>query len=184
MLLITEKEDEFAEMVRGFVEDIGPEGVIEGRYVEDIAYYTWEILRYRRSKAGIINAAMSPALHGILAMLLPKENFTFITERETDSERLARGWFEKSATKKEVMKTLQTFGLDETDVVAEAFRLRADDIATCDRLEALAEARREKALRFIGTMRKKLGERLRQRSDNMLAKEEVATLVPVQPEAN
>jgi len=44
-------------------------------------------------------------------------------------------------------------------------------------MEAFAEARREKLLRFIGKVRKKLAARLRQSSDPML-EPEVATLAP------
>ena len=55
--------------------------------------------------------------------------------------------------------------------------MRAEDIERCNRMEAFAEARREKLLRFIGKVRKKLAARLRQSSDPML-EPEVATLAP------
>jgi hypothetical protein len=177
MLLISESQDEFAKMTAEFLEEIRPEGLIEQSYVKDIAYYTLEILRYRRAKAGIINAVWLRVLRGFLATHLPLYQMKFV-------EHFARGWFDHAKTKAEVIKLLKTFGLDETAIAAEAFRLRAKEIEICDRLEALAEARREKSLHVIGKMRKKLGKRLRQRSDDMLANVEIPTLVPTQREVN
>ena len=92
-------------------------------------------------------------------------------------DRLARGWFDNKQAKAEVIQLLKTYGLDETSIAVEAFRLRAEEIESCNRMEAFAEARREKALRFIGKLRKKLAARLRQSSDRKLEKPE-ATLVP------
>jgi hypothetical protein len=178
MLLATESAEEFAKMRDEFLEDIQPEGAMERRYVEDVAYLTWEVRRYRESKAGIINAALFGALHEILKQLVPSYTGDVLVRRLM-IERLARGWFDTKETKAEVLELLRSFGLDETTIAAEAFRSRAADIEECDRLEAGAEIRREKALRFIGKLKKGLGVRLRKSSDRMLDKEEAPTLVPV-----
>jgi hypothetical protein len=171
MLLVTESAVEFDKLRDELLQDIQPQGAIERHYAEDVAYLTWEVRRYRAAKAGIINAALSEALRGILNQVLPQI-------RRSKAGDLARGWFDDKKAKAEVMTLLQTHGLDETAIAAEAFRLRAEDIESCNRMEAFAEARREKALRFIGKVWKKLAVRLRLSSDRMLEKPEVAALVP------
>lgn len=183
MLLVTESAEEFAKARAEFLEDIQPEGAIMRRYAEDVAYLTWEVRRYRESKAGITNAAMFGALHEILKELVPRHIADVPTHRLM-IDRLARGWFDSKEVKAEVMKLLRSFGLDETTIAAEALRSRIEDIQECDRMEALAEARREKALRFIGKLKKGFGIRLRQASDRMLDKEEAPTLAPVAKEAD
>ena len=172
MLLVTESAVEFDKLRDELLQDIQPQGAIERQYAEDIAYLTWEVRRYRETKAGIINAALLSALKGILDQVLP----TIRPLAKADD--LARGWFDDKKAKAEVMKLLQTHGLDESAIAAEAFRLRAKDIESCNRMEAFAEARREKALRVIGKVQKKLAARLRQSSDRMLEKPEAAPLVP------
>jgi hypothetical protein len=171
MLLVTESTVEFDKLRDELLQDIQPQNAIERRYAEDVAYLTWEVRRYRAAKAGIINAALLEALRGILNQVVPQTRRLMVGN-------LARGWFDDKKAKAEVMTLLQTYGLDESAIAAEAFRLRAKDIESCNRMEAFAEARREKALRFIGKVWKKLAARLRQSSDRMLEKPEVATLVP------
>jgi hypothetical protein len=52
------------------VRAIKPQGIIEQMYVHDICSIVWEILRLRRCKALIINAAFRSALEHLLAQLL------------------------------------------------------------------------------------------------------------------
>jgi hypothetical protein len=99
MLLVTESAEEFAKARGEFLEDIQPEGAIMRRYAEDVGYLTWEIRRYRESKAGIINAAMFSVLHEILKGLVPRQIGDVLGHRLM-IERLARGWFDN----KEVMR--------------------------------------------------------------------------------
>ena len=172
MFLVTESAAEFEKLRDELLQDIQPQGAIERRYAEDVAYLTWEVRRYRAAKAGIINAALVAALCGILNQVLPP------MRPLTMAGDLARGWFDDKEAKAEVMTLLQTYGLDESAIAAEAFRLRAEDIERCNRMEAVAEARREKGLRVIGKVRKKLAARLRQGSDRLLEKPEAAPLVP------
>ena len=60
-LLITESADEFDALRDAFEREIKPRGIIEQMYVHDICSIVWEILRYRRGKAAIINAAFRDA---------------------------------------------------------------------------------------------------------------------------
>jgi len=173
MLLNTESKDEFEKLVLAYSEDIRPDGFIERRYVEDIAYHDWEIFRWRSAKAEIVNIAMFISVKIILMKRYPLKTLSAI-------EILARGWFDHKPTKAEVLRMLRPFGLDETAFAAQALQLKAEKIEQLDRLEAAAEARREKALRMIVKLRKDFGQRLRRRSDSFLATEPVPALAALQ----
>ena len=69
-LLITESADEFDALRDAFEQEIKPRGLIEQMYVHDFCSIVWEILRLRRCKALIINAAFRGALEHLLAQLL------------------------------------------------------------------------------------------------------------------
>ena len=178
MLLVTESAVEFEKLRDELLQDIQPQGAIERHYAEDIAYLTWEIRRYRETKAAIVNDAWLQALERILNRLVPHFEICDFELRPKEVDRLVRGWFDNKKAKAEVTQLLKTYGFDQTSIEVEAFRLRAEEIERCNRMEAFAEARREKALRVIGKVQKKLAARLRQSSDRMLEKPEVATLVP------
>ena len=68
-LLITESADDFAALNAALIEEIKPRGIIERLYVADIAALVWEILRLRRCKAVIVNAAFKDALTEIVGRL-------------------------------------------------------------------------------------------------------------------
>ena len=69
-LLMTESKDEFKRIRDALADEIDPRGILEQMYVEDIAYLVWEVLRLRRSRAGIINAAFRKALERVLEQCL------------------------------------------------------------------------------------------------------------------
>jgi hypothetical protein len=60
------------------------------------------------------------------------------------------GWnWVRSGKKPAVSELLRKFGLDERSIEAPAFRSRADELESLDRMLALAEGRRDKALRCV-----------------------------------
>jgi hypothetical protein len=65
-LLITESADEFDALRDAFEREIKPRGIIEQMYVHDISSIVWEILRLRRCKVMIINAAFRSGLAHLL----------------------------------------------------------------------------------------------------------------------
>jgi hypothetical protein len=69
-VLITESADEFDALRDAFEREIKPHGIIEQMYVHDICSIVWEILRLRRCKVVIINAAFRSALEKLLVLLL------------------------------------------------------------------------------------------------------------------
>src|SRR5215470_10343205 len=69
-LLITESADDFDALRNAFEQEIKPGGIIEQMYVHDISAIVWEILRLRRCKVVIINAAFRSALEDLLKQVL------------------------------------------------------------------------------------------------------------------
>jgi hypothetical protein len=178
-LTITESSDELASLCEHVNDEIKPTGFIERMYVGDVIALTWDILRLRRSKTGIINGAFLAALKGILEQLLCRRDYKVPYGHEHAAEDLARRWFENEKAKTRVAKLLRRFGLDEATVEAEAFRLRAEDLERFDRMLALAEVRRDKALRSITDFRQSLAEQIKQSTDLILDNDEVLRLVAV-----
>jgi hypothetical protein len=157
-----------------------PRGPIEEYYVDVAVALIWEISRLRRIKCEILNSAFFEALQKLLQQVMT--GFQYDHQRKHAAEDLARRWFADQDVKAEVARLLDQHGLDETTVEAEAFRLRAESIHGVDLLLGAKESALERALRFLGKLRKNLGDRLRRRSEEILETEpdpDVATLVEV-----
>jgi len=166
-LLITESLDQFDQVRDAFDQELRPRGIIEQMYVADIAYLTWEILRLRRCKAGIINSAFRAALEKLLQELLrkPSQPTAFV---EVDAGILAQAWFSDPAAKERVLELLSEFQLDESVIEAEAVRGSGDDLEQLDRLLASLELRRNKALRYITDYRGGFARQVRESSDRLI----------------
>ncbi|PWT90323.1 MAG: hypothetical protein C5B56_05605 [Proteobacteria bacterium] len=163
VLLTTESRKEFVRFRKGFYDEIKPSQPTECHHVDWIVMLAWEVLRLRRTKAGLINCALPEALKNLLKQVLSSQRLSY-SEREEAIEDLGARWFVDDAAKAEVAALLAKLGLDEASIEAEAYRLRAAEIESVDRLLTSKQQSLEKALRFIGKLRKKLGDRLRQRS--------------------
>jgi len=66
-LLSSESADEFEALVAALRQEIEPRGIVEHMYVSETASIVSEILRFRRCKAAIINAAYCAALKNLLS---------------------------------------------------------------------------------------------------------------------
>jgi hypothetical protein len=165
-LLPTEVVEQFESIRDALRREINPRGIVDQIYVIDVAYLTWEILRLRRCKAGIINSALRPALEELLKRLF---EVPIGSKTSTDDAReLSYGWFSDPVVKQEVLEILTRFQLDESAIEAEAIRLRSADLDLLDRLQASLESRRNKALRFISDFGADWARRLRERSDQII----------------
>ncbi len=166
-LLMTESEAEFDRVRDAFDQELKPRGIIDQMYVADIAYLSWEILRLRRCKAGIINSAFRPAVDNLAAQLEgDPRGSTFI--REGMAQSLGRSWFAGPAAKKQVLEFFSKFQLDESAIEAEAIRSSAGDLERLDRLLASLESRRNRALRCIADYRGGFARQLRESSDRII----------------
>ena len=167
-LLTTESQEEFLRFRQTFYDRIQPCDAIERHFVDWIVMLAWEVLRFIRIKAELINGTLLQALENLLKQALSSDEFEFSYQRDDAAEDLARRWFVDDAAKAEVATLLGRLGLDEASIEAEAHRLRAAEIESVDRLLTCKQQSLEKALRFIGKLRKTLGDRLRQSSAERL----------------
>src|SRR5262249_27135698 len=107
-LLISESAEEFDAVYEALEREIRPRGIIEQMYLADISSIIWEILRLRRCKAVIVNAARRTALQHLLYRLLAVPGAD-----SEEAEDLALRWFTDREAKKQVAEVLGQFGLDE-----------------------------------------------------------------------
>jgi hypothetical protein len=177
-LLTTESEEDFEKLFDELKRDVRPATCIEMIYTRDFAVLTWEIIRYTRNKAGIINNAFRTALASRLQpLLLPPGPAHAKYDTHLNAQKLAYDWFFSQEIKDRVSALLEEAGLDMRAVEAEALRLSLDDIERVDRLLTAAEARRDKVLRSITWYRECFAKKLQQSSERILAAEEVPSIV-------
>ncbi len=67
LLLRSECEHEFDELLHALSGEIQPRGIVENLYVEEIAGIIWDILRLRRCKVTIMNMSFEKALHKLIS---------------------------------------------------------------------------------------------------------------------
>ena len=175
-LLITESADEFDALRDAFEQEIKPRGIIEQMYVHDFCSIVWEILRLRRGRAAIVNAAFRDALVHVLTECLTKPGKLQL-DLDDQVQTLALAWFKNEQGKKRVAKTLNESGLDEYAIEGEAIRRSSSALELLNRMLASLEARRDKALRCIGDYRDGWGRQLRGLSDRMIEGQDVPVLV-------
>ena len=163
-LLVTESREDFVRLSKEFHDEIGPSCTTERLYVDWVANLTWETLRLHRIKAELINGALFDALTNLLKQVLSDDEFESGYKRDQAAEELARRWYTDATAKADVAVLLARLGLNEVTIEAEAYRLRAKEIEGLDQMITSKAKSLEGALRFIGKLRKNLGDRLRQSS--------------------
>jgi hypothetical protein len=176
-LLATECREDFVRLRKEFRDEIESSCTTERTYVNWVAILTWEILRFHRIKAELINGALLEALTNLLEQALPAGDFESSYRRDEAAEDLARRWFTDDKAKADVAVLLEQLGLDEVALEAEAYRLRAKEIEGLDLMITAKAKGREEAIRFIGKLRKNLGERLRASSAEKIEENEPPVLV-------
>jgi hypothetical protein len=164
-LLITESADDFDALRDAFEQEINPRGIIEQMYVHDISAIIWEILRLRRCKVVIINAAFSRALEGLLMQLSEPGQLNFGLR---EARELAHAWFTDKEVQKRVSEALSRFDLDESAIEAEAIRKSSSHLELLDRILTSLETRRNKALCCVAEYRASLAHQLRESADRII----------------
>ena len=159
-LLSSESADEFEALVAALRQEIEPRGIVEHMYVSETASIVSEILRFRRCKAAIINAAYCAALKNLLSREL---NVDYQT-----AEELAQGWFTDEASKKQVAEILRQRQLDDSAIEAEAIRSLASELEMLDRMLTSLEGRRNRTIRFIAEYRESFAKKVRDGSDRLI----------------
>jgi hypothetical protein len=152
-LLPGEKQADYADVAVRIVKAAQPRDAIEEFLIRDVIDLTWEILRLRRVKSGILKASMNTGVAGILESLgHGAQSHVFY------AEKLGKKWAagDKDA-RKEVEGALAKAGLTIDEVVAKTLENKLDSFERLDRMLASAEARRNNALREIDRHRDALG---------------------------
>jgi hypothetical protein len=148
-LLPGEKETDYAEIALRIVKAAPPRDAIEEFLVRDVIDLTWEILRLRRVKAGILRASMGVGVERVLAGV----DCAYL-----ETAKLRDGWVvgnDSARTKVDVI--LNKAGLTIDEATAKTLESKLDSFERLDRMLASAEARRNNALREIDRHRDALG---------------------------
>ena len=158
-LLPGEHEADYAEFARAIVKGAHPRDAIEDLLTRDVIDLSWEVLRLRRLKAGLLRAATSSTICQVMCRL---------GYEDEDAEELAAGWAAGTkAAQEKVAAELQKAQLTREDVMAETLEDKIDSFERFDRLLASSEARRNNALREIERHRATLGAAVRQAIDDV-----------------
>ena len=157
-LLPGEQEADYAEFHCAIVAAAQPRDAIEDLLTRDVIDLSWDVLRLRRLKAGLLRGAISSSIYQVMCRLGYEDEYAW---------KLAANWAaERKAAQKEVAGALQKAQLTMEDVMAETLEGKIDLFERFDRLLASSEARRNNALREIERHRAALGAAVRQAVDD------------------
>jgi hypothetical protein len=160
-LLPGETEADYLGVAQRTVAFAQPKDAIEEFLTRDVIDLTWDILRLRRLKAGLLRVSTSSGVTSVLNRLGYDEREGYGSAR-TLGAMWASG--QKSA-RNEVGSALKKAGLSTEDVMAEALESKIDSFERVDRMLASAEARRNNALHEIERHRAALGAAMRKAVD-------------------
>lgn len=144
---------------------VKPRDVLEEIWIGDVVYLVWEARRYRRLKDHLLR---SSARHGLLEILEPL--IREIGENDPiralygaiSAEALVKDWYANDEkARSQVDALLKKAGLTMDDVMAQALALKMTEIEQINRMIALAEGRRNAALREVDRHRKALADQLK-----------------------
>ena len=152
-LLPGEEQADYADVAVRIVRAASPRDAIEEFLVRDVIDLTWEVLRLRRTKSGMLKASMSAGVCEILKGLGHGSRSGPFYAREL-GEKWAAG--DKDA-RKEIDAALAKAGLTIDHAAAKTMESKLDSFERLDRMLASAEARRNNALREIDRHRDALG---------------------------
>ena len=148
-LLPGENETDYTAIAVRIVHASAPRDAIEEFLIRDMIDLTWEILRIRRVKAGILRASVGDGVSKVLAG---------VGHPYHERDMLSHGWAagdERARTKVEAILTKAGITIDE--VMAKTLESKLDSYERLDRMLASLEARRNNALREIDRHRDALG---------------------------
>ena len=142
----------YEQLRRQVASSLKPADIIEEIWVHDVVYLEWEILRLRRDKQNLIAAVRATAIERNLNGLIDA----------TEIHALLRGWRAgKPSAIRRIDKILTAANRNLAAALAYALSNEFDRIERLDRLIALAEARRNAALRELDLHRASAAQQLR-----------------------
>lgn len=162
-LLIGEDPALYQKLLEELAVGLAPQSIVEWLWVKDVADYSWEVLRNRRFKKGIIDLSRKAAIAEIMRKAISRTKL----DRSNLAEKLASEWFSDPKGKDDVKQILDSLGLTEECIDAQALSLCSNTFTTMDDLEGKAIARRDTALR----------ERIRWRAELIQSRKKAADVV-------
>ena len=123
-LLPGEQEADYAEFALAIVKAAHPKDAIEDLLTRDVIDLSWEVLRLRRLKAGLLRGAISSSIYQVMCRLGYEDEYAW---------KLAANWAaERKAAQKEVAGALQKAQLTMEDVMAETLEGKIDSFERFD----------------------------------------------------
>jgi hypothetical protein len=164
-LLPGEAEADYVGVAARIISVAQPKDAIEEFLSRDVIELTWDILRLRRMKAGLLRATVGDGVRRILSRI---EDVDHDYDERRNADRYAQDWARGIVSvRRGFAGMLKKAGLTMDDVMAEAFAKEIDSFERFDRMLASAEARRNNALREIDRHRSALGAAVRQVVDEV-----------------
>ena len=161
-LLTGEDGAEYAKLTSQFLAAAKPRDFIEEILVRDAIDLSWEILRLRRLKAGLLRMACSAGVESVAQKVGCK------AAPMISAYGFSKDWMSgDTEARKQFDGALKKAGLGMEDVLAEALSSKIDAFERIDRMLASSEARRNNALREIDRHRSALGAAVRQAMDEV-----------------
>ncbi len=162
-LLPGEADADYIGVAKRIVDAAPPTDAIEEFLTRDVIDLTWEILRLRRMKAGLLRVSNSSGVKRFLDTVGYDEREGFGSQKIL-VENWAAG--DKGA-QDEVAATLRKAQLTFEDVMAQTLAIKIDAFERIDRMLSSSEARRNNALREIERHREALGAATRRATDEI-----------------
>jgi hypothetical protein len=163
-ILFGEKQVDYVTLATRIAAGARPTDAIEEILTRDVIDLSWEVLRLRRAKAGLMRAAAGDGVRKILSTIGHKDSALLLLKGASFAEEWASG---KESTRLEFKLMLKKAELTMDDVMAEALASKIESFERLDRMLASSEARRNNALREIDRHRAALGAAMRQAIDEV-----------------
>jgi hypothetical protein len=163
VVLLGEDSTEYAQLRQQIEDYVRPLDIFEKMYVSDLAYYSWDSLRYRKAVTKLIDSSREAALARVIGRLLPwekpkqREFIEVLLENPLDFEPsrpqpsqaqlLAEGYLsnDKAAVEK-VDRLMKERGVSWDAVRAEAISMNLDEIDRLKRMILTADSFRSALL--------------------------------------
>jgi uncharacterized protein YecE (DUF72 family) len=118
-LLRSESAEEFNAFCENLNDEIKPQGPIERMYADEFAYICWDILRFRRAKAIMIDVGSRRALERLLQQI---ESNSTLHNIGDSPEEVSWLYFRNASAKQAVLQIMELCQLDETAIAAQAIQ--------------------------------------------------------------
>ena len=142
-LLSIEETREYDAMKTKLSNTVKPRDVFEELWIDDYLYYCWQIRRWRKGAADIIDKTHKAALRTVLESVMAVEHQDLRYEIDEHIEN----WFKGGQFKETVLKFLSKYDIEERHITAQAMELRLSQLGQIERMIGDFERRRSGALR-------------------------------------